>query len=177
MAVRLRMKKLGRKHRPFFRICAMDSRSPRDGRVIEELGHYDPMVRDTDARVVLKRERVDYWLGVGATPTPKVAVLIRKYGTEGSHVSQNAEALEKLDAQRKRRGPPEGFKPPVIKEVEKKEEEAPVEEAAVEATENAATAEPAEAEAPAEAATEEAASPETPAEAPAEESGEEKKEE
>ena len=176
MAVRLRMKKLGRKHRPFFRICAMDSRNPRDGRVIEELGHYDPMIRDTDARVVLKRERVDYWLGVGAKPTPKVAVLIRKYGTEGSHLEQNAQALEKLEAERKRRGPPEGFKPPVIKDKPKEEpapaEEAPAEEATAEATEGAeskdAASDNAAAEAPAEEAT---------AEATSEESTEEKKEE
>ena len=167
MAVRLRMKKLGRKHRPFFRICAMDSRNPRDGRVIEELGHYDPMIRDTDARVVLKRERVDYWLGVGAKPTPKVAVLIRKYGTEGSHLEQNAQALEKLEAERKRRGPPEGFKPPVIKD-KPKEEPAPAEEAPAEE----ATAEETKAEDSAEAPAEEATT-----EATSEESTEEKKEE
>ena len=71
MAVRIRMKKMGRTHRPFFRICAMDSRSPRDGRVIEELGFYDPMVKETDARAVLRSERIDYWLGVGAKPSDK----------------------------------------------------------------------------------------------------------
>ena len=170
MAVRLRMKRLGRKHRPFFRICAMDSRSPRDGRVIEELGHYDPMVRDTDARVVLKSERVDYWLGVGAKPTPKVAVLIRKYGTDGTHASQNTEALEKLEAQRKRRGPPEGFKPPVIKE-KPKEEEAPAEEAAAETADTPPAAEeaPATEGASTEATSDESKNEATAAEAPAEE--------
>ena len=159
MAVRLRMKKLGRKHRPFFRICAMDSRNPRDGRVIEELGYYDPKVRDTDARVVLKRDRVDYWLGVGAKPTPKVAVLIRKYGTDGSHLEQNAAALEKLEAERQRRGPPEGFKPPVIKEKPKEEpapaEEAPAEEAAAEENKAEDSAEAPAAEASGEASSEE----------------------
>ena len=50
MAVRIRMKKLGRKHRPFFRIVAVDGRRPRDGRVLEELGTYDPLVPETDAR-------------------------------------------------------------------------------------------------------------------------------
>ena len=54
MAVKIRMKMMGRKHRPFFRICAVDSRNPRDGRVLEELGTYDPMVPDTDARALLK---------------------------------------------------------------------------------------------------------------------------
>ena len=53
MAVRIRMKRMGRKHRSFFRICATDSRSPRDGRVIEEIGTYDPHVADTDARTTI----------------------------------------------------------------------------------------------------------------------------
>ena len=90
------MKKLGRTHRPFYRICAMDSRAPRDGRALEELGHYDPMVPETDARVVLNRERVDYWLSVGALPTDKVKILIKKYGTGGTHLKQQEEALARL---------------------------------------------------------------------------------
>ena len=57
--VRIRMKSFGRRHRPFFRICAMDARSPRDGRSIEELGHYDPMVRNKDARTVLDKYLTD----------------------------------------------------------------------------------------------------------------------
>lgn len=105
MAVRLRLKRLGRKHRPFFRICAMDARTPRDGRVIEELGHYDPMVRDADARAVLNGERIDYWLSVGALPTEKVSVLIKKYGTGGTHVDKNKQALERLKAAQRARGP------------------------------------------------------------------------
>ena len=83
MAVKIRLKKLGRKHRPFFRVIAIDSRSPRDGRVIEELGTYDPMVPETDARAILNGERINHWISVGAQPTPKVAVLIKKYGTRG----------------------------------------------------------------------------------------------
>jgi len=73
------MKKMGRKHRPYFRIVAIDGRQPRDGRVIEELGSYDPMVRDTDQRVRLVPDRVKYWISVGAQPSEKVAVLLRKY--------------------------------------------------------------------------------------------------
>ena len=96
MAVRIRLKRLGRTHRPFYRICAMDGRSPRDGRVIEELGHYDPMVRETDARAVLEAERIDYWLGVGAQPSDKVKVLIKKYGSNGTHLEQQKAALERL---------------------------------------------------------------------------------
>ena len=96
MTVRLRLKKLGRKHRPFFRLCAMDSRSARDGKVIEELGYYDPMVSDTDARAVLNGDRIDYWLKVGAQPSEKAQVLIKKYGANGSHLEQQKAALERL---------------------------------------------------------------------------------
>ena len=76
--VRIRMKSFGRRHRPFYRICAMDSRTGRDGRAIEELGHYDPMVRNTEARTVLDVSRVRYWLSVGAQPSEKVAALLRR---------------------------------------------------------------------------------------------------
>ena len=96
MAVRIRMKMMGRKHRPFFRICAVDSRNPRDGRVLEELGTYDPMVSETDARALLKSDRINYWLGVGAQPSMKVKTLIKKYGSEGTHVEQQRQAREKL---------------------------------------------------------------------------------
>ena len=78
MAVRIRLKRLGRKHRPFYRICVMDHRSPRDGKAIEEIGHYDPMVRDKAQRVVVRMDRVDHWISVGALPTEKVAVLLDK---------------------------------------------------------------------------------------------------
>ena len=91
---------MGRTHRPFFRVCAMDQRSPRDGRVIEQLGTYDPMVPDTDARAILNGERINYWLSVGAQPTPKVATLIKKYGTDGSHLEAQAEAIAKLSGRR-----------------------------------------------------------------------------
>ena len=100
MAVRIRLKKMGRKARPFFRLCAVDSRAPRDGKVIEELGYYDPMVSDTDARAILKNERIDYWLGVGAQPTEKAGVLIKKYGTAGTHVAKQQAALARIKASR-----------------------------------------------------------------------------
>ena len=73
------MKKMGRKHRSYFRIVAIDHKQPRDGRVIEELGSYDPMVKNTDERVKLKPDRVKYWMSVGAQPSEKVAVLLNKY--------------------------------------------------------------------------------------------------
>ena len=77
--VRLRMKSFGRRHRPFFRICAMDTRTPRDGRAIEELGHYDPMVKDLAARAVLEVDRLRYWLSVGAQPSEKVAAILKRH--------------------------------------------------------------------------------------------------
>ena len=96
MAVAIRMKMMGRKHRRFFRICAVDSRRPRDGRVLEELGTYDPQVPDTDARVLLNTERVDYWLGVGAQPSEKVQVFLKKYGPKGSRLAEQQAARERL---------------------------------------------------------------------------------
>lgn len=102
MAVRIRLKKLGRTHRPFFRVCAMDGRSPRDGRAIEQLGTYDPMVPEKDARAILNGERIAYWLSVGATPTPKVGTLIKKYGKDGTHLEAQAEAISKLSERRQK---------------------------------------------------------------------------
>jgi small subunit ribosomal protein S16 len=96
MAVRIRMKKMGRKHRPFFRICAIDQRTARDGRVLEELGTYDPLVSDTDARALFHLERVAYWLGVGAQPSDKVKILIKKYGPNGTHLEKQRDARERL---------------------------------------------------------------------------------
>lgn len=105
MSVRIRMKKFGRKHRPFFRIVAVDGRRPRDGRVLEELGTYDPLVPETDARAILKGERIQYWLGVGAQPSDKVAVLIKKYGVNGKNLEAQKAALERLAVSRRRPEP------------------------------------------------------------------------
>lgn len=79
MAVRIRMKKMGRTHRQYFRIVAIDHRQPRDGREIEQLGTYDPHVADTDSRVTLLPSRIKYWLSVGAKPSDQCAVLFKKY--------------------------------------------------------------------------------------------------
>lgn len=78
MAVRIRMKRMGRTHRPFYRICVMDSRKQRDGESIEEIGTYDTAVADKSQRVVIDMERVDYWMSVGAKPSENVATLIKK---------------------------------------------------------------------------------------------------
>ncbi len=79
LAVKLRLKKFGRKHRSFFRLAAMDIRSPRDGRVIEELGWYDPTA-DDDRKVGLKRDRIEHWLSVGAKPSDTVRRLLTRQG-------------------------------------------------------------------------------------------------
>lgn len=79
MAVRIRMKMMGRKHRPFFRIVAIDHKQPRDGRVLEELGTYDPMMKNKENRVTLRPDRIKYWQSVGALTSEKVAVLLKKY--------------------------------------------------------------------------------------------------
>ena len=151
---------MGRTHRPFFRVCAMDQRAPRDGRVIEQLGTYDPMVPDTDARAILNGERINYWLSVGAQPTPKVATLIKKYGAEGSHLEAQAEAISKLSG--RRATAIESARAAAAKvELPKPEPEpaeAPAEETAEAPAEGAAEAAAPE-EAPAEATTETAAEP------------------
>ena len=113
MAVRIRMKRMGRTHRPFYRICAVDGRAARDGRVIEELGHYDPMLSETDARTVLKNDRVAYWLGVGAQPSENVAVLIKKYGENGTHVAAQQAALERIQANKPTAPPPVAAAAPI----------------------------------------------------------------
>jgi small subunit ribosomal protein S16 len=107
VAVRIRMKKMGRKHRPFYRICAMDIRVPRNGRILEQLGTYDPLIPETDARAILNKERVKYWLGVGALPSDKVSVLIKKYGDGGTHLAAQQAAIERLAQQRRRPEPPQ----------------------------------------------------------------------
>lgn len=100
MAVRIRMKRMGRKNRPFYRVVAVDGRGARDGRVIEYLGHYDPMVPNTDGRAVLNAERIDYWISVGALPSENMKVLIKKYGSNGTHREQQKSALETLKSRR-----------------------------------------------------------------------------
>ncbi len=74
MSLKIRMTRGGTKKRPFYSIVVADSRSPRDGRFIEKLGTYNPMLDKSDAqRVVLKAERVQHWLKVGALPSDRVA--------------------------------------------------------------------------------------------------------
>ena len=70
--VRIRMQRLGRTHRPFYRINAIDQRTRRNGRVLEALGHYDPMCKDEDKQIVLKVEEIKVWLAKGAQPSDTV---------------------------------------------------------------------------------------------------------
>ena len=80
MAVRLRLKRFGRRNRSFYRITAVDARRPRDGRVLEELGWYDPRAKSVDKQVSLQRERIEHWLGVGAQPSDTVRDLLVRHG-------------------------------------------------------------------------------------------------
>jgi small subunit ribosomal protein S16 len=150
VSVAIRMKRMGRKNRPFYRICATDKRSPRDGREIEVLGTYDPYVPDTDARCTLNGPRLQHWLSVGAQPSLAVRVLIKKYGPNGTHLKEMEQARAKLAMPRIVPDPgPPAFVPEVKTE--------PAPEAAAEAPAAEAVA-----EAPAEAVAESA--PEAPAE-------------
>src|SRR4030095_3731563 len=80
MSVKLRLKIMGRSNARFYRLNAIDSRSPRDGRVIEELGYYDPRNKDQAKQFVAKLDRCQYWLDTGAVPSETVSSLLRKSG-------------------------------------------------------------------------------------------------
>ena len=78
MAVKIRLARRGAKKKPFYRIVAADSEFPRDGRFLETLGTYNPMV--DPAAVTLKEDRIKYWMGEGAQPTTTVKSLLKKQG-------------------------------------------------------------------------------------------------
>jgi small subunit ribosomal protein S16 len=78
MAVKIRLARHGAKKRPFYRIVATDSESPRDGRFLEKLGTYNPL--QNPAQVILNTERVKYWIGQGATPTDTVKSILKREG-------------------------------------------------------------------------------------------------
>src|SRR5438477_12508319 len=82
MSVKLRLRRLGRSHGAFFRLNAIESRSPRDGRVIEELGVYDPRNKEQDKQFIAKLDRCKYWLDHGAIPSETVSSLLKKNGLE-----------------------------------------------------------------------------------------------
>lgn len=156
MSVRIRMKKFGRSHRHFFRICAIDRKSPRDGKVLEELGTYNPHITDVDARAILNKDRIDHWIGVGAQPSDKCAILIKKYGTDGTHLAEQAVAVER---QAQPFDMPDPGEPASMPKSDEPEAPAAEEKAAEAKTDEAAKPEEAKAEgdAPAEKKTEEKA--------------------
>lgn len=81
MAMKIRLARGGSKKRPFYRIVAADSRMPRDGRYIEKLGTYNPLLpKDSEERVKMDVERVQHWLGQGAQPTDRVARMLEAAG-------------------------------------------------------------------------------------------------
>jgi len=149
MAMKIRLARGGSKKRPFYSIVAADSRMPRDGRFIEKLGTYNPLLpKDSEERVKMNMERIEYWLGKGAQPTDRIARML--------------EAAGKLD--KKERNNPQKAEPGAKAKERAEEKAAKAEEAK------------AAAEAPAEEAVEEAAAEETAAEeAPAEDAAEEEK--
>jgi small subunit ribosomal protein S16 len=94
MAVRIRLKRTGRKNRPFYRICVFDARTRRDGAPVEELGSYDPRGVDWDAKIRLNRKRAHYWLTVGALPSETVASILRRFGVRKDGPAPEDEVLE-----------------------------------------------------------------------------------
>ncbi|SLN18172.1 30S ribosomal protein S16 [Roseovarius albus] len=105
MAMKIRLARGGSKKRPFYRIVAADSRMPRDGRFIEKLGTYNPLLpKDSEERVKMNMERVQYWLGQGAQPTDRISRMLEaagvaekkernnpKKGTPGKKAQERAE--------------------------------------------------------------------------------------
>ena len=90
MAMKIRLARGGSKKRPFYRIVAADSRMPRDGRFIEKLGTYNPLLpKDREDRVTMNVERIQYWLSVGAQPTDRVARMLEAVGLREKKVRNN----------------------------------------------------------------------------------------
>ena len=156
MALAMRLSRGGRKARPFYRIVVADKRMPRDGRYIERLGTYNPLLGKDDAeRVKLNEERIKHWLGEGAQPSYRVAVFLGKAGIAPMPATPNNPNKGK---------PSEKTKMRIADKEEKLKAKAEAEKAAKEEEKAAAEAAKAEAEA---APAEEAPAPEAEA-APAE---------
>jgi small subunit ribosomal protein S16 len=104
MAVKIRMTRLGRRHRPFFRINAIDSRAPRNGKILEKLGHYDPIEKDLSKQVVLKIDRIKYWLDKGAIPSDTVSQMLLKHDISTKHYDAKLARCERAKAIAKSKG-------------------------------------------------------------------------
>jgi len=168
MSLRIRLSRGGAKKRPFYRIVVADSRSPRDGRFIERIGTYNPMLaKDDPARINLDTDRAKHWLGVGALPSERVAKFLATADLFKlpERREQSKQHLPKKKAQERMEAEKEAAEAAAAAPAE---EEAPAEEAAAE--EAPAEEAPAEEAAAEEAPAEEAPAEEEPAdEAPAEE--------
>jgi small subunit ribosomal protein S16 len=90
MAVKLRMMRIGRRHRPFFRINVVDSRTPRDGTVIEKLGQYDPLEKDKEKQILLNKDRAEFWLKQGAIPSDTVSEILLRFGIKHKYADEKA---------------------------------------------------------------------------------------
>jgi len=106
MAVKLRLTRMGRRNRPFFRINAVEARTPRDGKVLEKLGHYDPIEKDPAKQIVLKRERIEYWLNQGAIPTDTVSQILLRHGIKHKYAEQKAARRTRAKAVARAKGKP-----------------------------------------------------------------------
>ena len=95
MAMKIRLARGGSKKRPFYRIVAADSRMPRDGRFIEKLGTYNPLLpKDSEERVKMDLERVQHWLNLGAQPTDRIARMLEAAGVREKTVRNNPKKAE-----------------------------------------------------------------------------------
>lgn len=89
------MTRMGRRHRPFFRINAIESRFPRDGKIIEKLGQYDPLEKDVQKQIILNRERIEYWLNNGAIPSDTVSEILLRHGIKNKYAEEKTARLKK----------------------------------------------------------------------------------
>ena len=95
MALSIRLSRGGSKKRPYYRIVVADARSPRDGKFIERIGSYNPLLgKDDEKRVVLDAERAKHWIGVGAQPTDRVARFLDKAGVQERAARSNPKKAE-----------------------------------------------------------------------------------
>ena len=103
MAMKIRLARGGSKKRPFYSIVASDSRMPRDGRFIEKLGTYNPLLpKDSEERVKLDIERVNHWLGQGAQPTDRIARFLEAAGARPKSERANMKKAVPGDKAKKR---------------------------------------------------------------------------
>ena len=95
MALSIRLSRGGSKKRPYYRIVVADARSPRDGKFIEKIGNYNPLLaKDDEKRIVLDAERAKHWLGVGAQPTDRVARFLDAAGVKERAARSNPKKAE-----------------------------------------------------------------------------------